>query len=119
MTHLSIRFLIGLSAASDPPGQYARKPQWSKYEERAFKATEILAPHYPALSSVRGVGYWKGQAEPNLIVETIVPYNENPEPEQYVARQIADEIARALDQESVALAVSEVRFTLEGPHGTV
>ena len=115
--HLQIRFLIGLSKPGDDLGFAARFPPVA--DARASSALAILATHYPALSAVRGTGYWKGESEPNLVVESIV----DTESEYWVdcdavgfAQSVAGEVARALDQESVALVVATVRFSLKGPH---
>ena len=116
MQHLSIRFLIGLARASDGPDG----PHFTLANIRADAALAILARHYPAFSAVRGTGYWRGAPEPSLSVEAVV----NPEEEYWhdadvigVARSIAGEVARALSQESVAVVVTPVSFSLEGPHG--
>jgi hypothetical protein len=130
MQHLSIRFLIGLSKASDDAdgirfdSRTSFPHDWTAetaYDGRAQAALAILARHYPALTAIRGTGYWQGAPEPNLVVESIV----DPESDFWTdcdvvgfAQFVAGDVARALDQESVALVVAPVRFSLEGQHGT-
>jgi hypothetical protein len=125
MQHLSIRFLIGLSKASDP----GPSPFQGVYDARSETALAILAREYPGLSSWRGVGYWRGQPEPSLTVETVVESIEdnnvpsgwqNPDGNDTIGRaqSLAGEVARALGQEAVGVVVQPVSFTLEGPHAT-
>lgn len=121
MQHLSIRFLIGLASATDP----IQPTESFTVEERAREALAILSAHYSGLSAVRGTGYWQGAPEPNLVVESIVPADREAGGSSWTeseiigrAQSIAGEIARALGQSCVALVVSPVRFSLEGPHAT-
>lgn len=129
MQSLSIRFLIGLSKASDPPdpGPYALERTVIDYDGRAADALAILSAAYSCLGSWRGVGYWQGKAEPSLTVETVVEVPDlgfdlvASEREAVVGRaqSLAREVARALGQEAVGLVVAPVRFTLEGPHAAL
>ncbi len=124
MQHLSIRFLIGLAKPGDVPGFADRFPTVA--DARAATALDILSRAYPCLGSWRGVGYWRGAAEPSLTVETIVEVEDverapgTPTPDEAVdrAQTLAGEVARALGQDAVGVVVQPVSFTLEGPYAT-
>ena len=112
MQHLSIRFLIGLSKASDPG-----YPSDREADERAGAALGILSYTYPSLLAVRGKGYWNSAPEPTLVAEVIVP--DTGEGARAKAVDVARVLAQALGQESVALAIAPVQFRLEGPYETL
>ena len=108
--HLQIRFLIGLSKPGDDLGFAARFPPVA--DARASSALAILATHYPALSAVRGTGYWKGESEPNLVVESIV----DTESEYWVdcdavgfAQSVAGEVARVVSPGGVISEPAQLR----------
>ena len=121
--NLSIRFLIGLSAASDndthPPTMPVSAPDNGIHSERARRALSLLSKAYDGFTSWRGTGAWKGATEPCLVVERIADVGDMTRvlcaTERVKAREIARTVARALGQESVMVVFQPVEVESVGP----
>lgn len=107
MSHVSIRFLIGLSAPDDPGASHSAARRWS--------ALRILGGSYEALGAYSGTGFWRGSQEPCMMVETVQPDTVDA---RELARSIAHALAVELGQEAVALTFAPIAFEIIGQDWT-
>lgn len=104
---ISVRLLIGLSKESDKAADFGSIDYRWTIKERAAMVKHYLSRRFSFGGSYVGTGLWEGKQEPCMMFESIGP--ETADTESH-AREVARELARMLDQESVGVVIAPVRF---------
>ena len=120
-SHISIRFLIGLSNSLDikpleDSHEHHTAAERAAYirareETRRAAAREALSATYRFGAFYDGEGLWQGKREPCMSFEVILA--DCPQVRE-VARNQARNLARLLDQDCIGVAIAPVQFTTYG-----